>query len=100
MQFRYPGALVTPPLQGALLWVLLSQLDAGAGLSSPVAIICIIALLVLGMIGMVLSVVVLHDVVGEVGERVGTVLSAAVLIAGHYRNYRLCRTHDCEHDHS
>ena len=58
----------------------------------------VLALGITGVAGMVLAVTVVHDVVGEVGERVVTVLSAAVLIAAHYRNYRICRSMDCEHD--
>ena len=57
--------------------------------------------LVLGMIGltgMVLSATVLHDVVGEAGERIATLVSAAILVYAHYRNFRLCRSNDCAHE--
>ncbi len=57
--------------------------------------------LMLGMIGLtgiVLSVTIIHDVTGEVGERIVTVLSAAVLISAHYRNFQLCRISDCTHE--
>ena len=57
----------------------------------------VLALGVIGLTGMVLSVAVLHDVTGEVGERIGTLLSAAVLIAAHYRNFRICRSSGCTH---
>ncbi|MDJ0910526.1 MAG: MerC domain-containing protein [Woeseiaceae bacterium] len=59
--------------------------------------------LVLGMIGvtgMVLAVTVVHDLVGESGERIVTVLSAAVLVAAHLRNFRICRSMDCDHNHA
>ena len=38
-----------------------------------------------------------HELAGETGERLLTVLGAAVLSAGHIRNFRLCRRADCEH---
>ena len=57
----------------------------------------VMVLAVAGLSGMVLAVSVLHDIIGETGERIATLLSAAVLIAAHYRNYRLCRSSDCGH---
>ncbi|MEM6638678.1 MAG: MerC domain-containing protein [Pseudomonadota bacterium] len=45
-----------------------------------------------GIAGMILAVTVLHDLVGEQGERVATVASAVLLVAAHYRNFRLCRS--------
>ena len=58
----------------------------------------VMSLGVIGLTGMVLGALVLHDLIGEVGERVVTVISAAILIAAHYRNFRLCRSSDCEHE--
>ncbi|MEM7278930.1 MAG: MerC domain-containing protein [Pseudomonadota bacterium] len=58
----------------------------------------VLALGAIGLSGMVLAVSVLHDVVGEVGERSVTFLSAALLIAAHYRNYQLCRSSGCDHE--
>jgi hypothetical protein len=58
----------------------------------------VLTLGMIGLIGMVLAVTVLHDVTGEVGERVVTLLSAAVLVSAHYRNYRLCRSSGCAHE--
>lgn len=37
-----------------------------------------------------------HDVLGESGERILTVISTALLITAHIRNYRLCRSRNCE----
>lgn len=51
-----------------------------------------------GLSGIVLSAFVLHDVIGEVGERIGTLISAAILVAAHYRNLKLCRKADCSHE--
>ena len=45
-----------------------------------------------GITGIVLSATMLHDVAGEAGERAGTLVSAALLILAHYRNFRLCRS--------
>ena len=58
----------------------------------------VLALGMTGLIGMVLAVTVVHDIAGESGERIVTVVSAAVLIVAHYRNFRLCRSSDCVHE--
>ena len=58
----------------------------------------VLALGMIGLTGMVLSVTVLHDVMGEAGERIVTLLSAAVLVTAHYRNYQLCRSSGCTHE--
>ena len=58
----------------------------------------VLALGMIGLTGMVMSISLVHDVAGEAGERAVTLLSAAVLIAAHYRNYRLCRALNCAHD--
>lgn len=50
-----------------------------------------------GIVGMVLAGTVLHDWIGETGERLVTLASAALLIAGHLRNFRLCRSDACRH---
>ena len=52
----------------------------------------------IGVAGIILAAVVVHDIAGETGERVVTMLSAAILIAAHYRNFQLCRASDCDHD--
>lgn len=57
----------------------------------------VVALGVGGVLGMILSITLLHDIAGEMGERIGTVISATILIAAHYRNFRLCRSSDCTH---
>lgn len=57
------------------------------------------AVLALGGLGLVLLVgvaVVGEELLGEGGERIGTLLGGAALAAGHLRNYRLCRTDRCE----
>ena len=51
----------------------------------------VIALAVVGLVGLALSALVLHDLLGESGERIVTLISATVLIVAHVRNYRLCR---------
>ena len=50
-----------------------------------------------GLASLVVSFTVLHDWIGEDGERVGATLAAALLIAAHVRNYRLCRAGACAH---
>lgn len=36
-----------------------------------------------------------HDIVGEVGERVATVIGSGIIAVGHLKNARLCRRHTC-----
>ena len=52
---------------------------------------------VLGVAGLILSGFVVHDWLGEQGERIVTLASAALLIAAHVRNFKLCRSTSCEH---
>lgn len=52
----------------------------------------------LGVVGIVLSATLPHELLGEAGEKVGTVVSAALLIAAHVRNFKLCRSDACQHD--
>ena len=83
----------------AMLWVILPTAILAFGIG------CwrhkdrwVLALGMIGMTGMVLAAFVLHDIIGETGERIATVLSAGVLIVAHYRNYQLCRSFGCAHD--
>ncbi|WP_051201771.1 MerC domain-containing protein [Ferrimonas senticii] len=52
-----------------------------------------------GLIGLVISAFFGHDLFGHDGEKVATVIAGAVLAASHWRNYRLCRSVKCSHDH-
>ncbi len=83
----------------AMLWVILPAAIVAFGIG------CwrhkdrrVLVLGMIGLTGIVLAAVVLHDLVGEVGERIVTVLSAGVLVAAHYRNFQLCRIADCRHE--
>ena len=58
----------------------------------------VLALGLIGLTGMVLAVAVVHDIAGEAGERIVTLVSAAVLVAAHFRNFRICRSMDRAHD--
>ncbi len=60
----------------------------------------VLGLGIIGLTGIVLSATVLHDVIGEVGEIAGTLLSASILVFAHYRNFRLCRASACAHEES
>ena len=51
-----------------------------------------------GIAGMVLSGTVLHDLMGEAAEKIVTLAAAALLIAAHFRNFKLCRFESCRHD--
>jgi len=59
------------------------------------------AVLLLGLTGVV-SLIFLafygHAMFGELGERVGTVLSSLLIIIAHLRNYFLCREDVCGHE--
>lgn len=37
-----------------------------------------------------------HDTLGEIGERVVTLIGATMIALGHLRNYRLCRRTGCD----
>ena len=60
----------------------------------------VLGLGVTGLTGIVVSATVLHELVGEGGERVGTLLSGALLVFAHYRNFRLSRLADCAREES
>lgn len=45
----------------------------------------------LGLAILILAVFAGHDVLGEVGERLMTVLGASLIAVSHYRNFRLCQ---------
>lgn len=83
----------------AMLWIILPAALLAFGLG------CwrhkdrlVLALGTTGLIGMALSATVLHDVAGKVGERSVTLVSAAILVTAHYRNFQLCRSFSCGHD--
>ena len=40
-----------------------------------------------------------HALLGENGERVTTLLGATFIALAHIRNYKLCRSLDCDHHH-
>lgn len=51
-----------------------------------------------GMLGLTLLVFTAsfgHDVFGEIGEKVTTVVGGVTLAFSHFRNYRLCRSDGC-----
>ena len=98
------GAVLPTSLLGdeafhqGLLWVILPAAILAFGIG------CwrhkdrwVLVLGLIGLTGIVLAVVIVHDIAGEAGERIVTVLSAAILVTAHYRNYQLCRTSACDH---
>ena len=52
-----------------------------------------------GLIVLVAAVVLGHDIVGEIGEKILTVLGSMIVIIAHIKNHLICRATDCEcHD--
>ncbi len=49
-----------------------------------------------GLFSLVIVAFIGHDVFGEPGEKVATVLGGIVLVLGHVRNYVLCRKTACD----
>ncbi len=50
-----------------------------------------------GLMVLILTATLGHDVIGESGERIATLLGAVLIAAGHLGNYSLCRQAECEH---
>ena len=50
-----------------------------------------------GLLVLLLTAMLGHDLLGEIGERVATLIGASAIAAGHLQNYRLCRKTQCEH---
>lgn len=38
-----------------------------------------------------------HDFLGEIGEKVATLVAAFILASAHWRNYSICRSEQCDH---
>lgn len=54
---------------------------------------------VMGLIGLTFLVIAAtlgHDLLGETGERIATLLGAIAIAVGHLRNYTLCRRVECD----
>ncbi|MDX1587506.1 MAG: MerC domain-containing protein [Oleiphilaceae bacterium] len=51
-----------------------------------------------GLALMVVAALIGHDVLGEWGEKLVTLMGATVLSLGHIRNHALCRRVRCDHD--
>ena len=50
----------------------------------------------IGLVVLILAGVLGHDILGEVGERVATVIGSFFIIFSHYKNYSNCYRHRCE----
>ena len=53
-----------------------------------------------GLLTLTAALTVLHDLVGENGERGGALLASGLMVVAHVRNFRLCRRSPCNEDHS
>jgi peptidoglycan/LPS O-acetylase OafA/YrhL len=57
------------------------------------------SVLILGTLGLILLVLTAslgHEVFGEIGEKIATIVGSMTLAAGHLRNRRLCRADKCD----
>lgn len=59
----------------------------------------VLSSIVIGLLLLVLTAVFGHDVVGETGEKVATVIATFILAFAHWRNFSLCKKRECE-DHT
>ena len=52
-----------------------------------------------GLLVLVAAVILGHDMLGEIGEKILTVLGSIIVIIAHVQNHLICRATDCEcHD--
>ncbi len=56
------------------------------------AVICLIST---GLLSLLLAVFVMHDLLGEMGETLFTLIGAGLIAYGHFKNYQLCRVTNC-----
>ena len=84
---------------GILLWVVVPAAILAFGIG------CldhkdrgVLALGAVGLVSLTAALTVLHDVLGESGERVVAIFASGLLIAAHVRNFRLCRRGRCDHE--
>lgn len=57
------------------------------------------SVVILGGVGLsvlISSAIFAHDLLGERGEQVGTVVGSVFIILCHYKNYQLCNKYHCE----
>ena len=54
---------------------------------------------ILGLIILVTAVFLGEEVLGELGEKLLTLLGASIVAFAHYKNYRLCRALECDSCH-
>ena len=50
-----------------------------------------------GILILVLAATIGHDGLGEIAERIATLIGASAIATAHVKNYLLCRKHDCDH---
>ena len=94
-----PAALLSDDMfHSAMLWIIIPSAVLAFGIGCRRHKDATV--LVLGVIGIVAisaAAVLLHDLVGEFGERLVTLIAVAMLTLAHYRNFRLCRAQHCDH---
>lgn len=60
--------------------------------------ILVVALGGVGLAVLIATALIGHDFLGEIGERVMTLVGAGAIAASHLRNYTLCRRVQCTHE--
>lgn len=80
-----------------MLWVLLPSAILAFGIGCwRHKDLWVLLLGAVGLLGICLTLVLPHEMLGETGERVVTVGAAIFLITAHVRNFKLCRSKDCD----
>ncbi len=81
-----------------LLWLVIPVSIAALFLGCRVHKDWLVALLGLtGVTVLVIAALMGHDILGEIGERIATLVGAGAIAAGHLHNYTLCRRALCVH---
>lgn len=80
-----------------LLWLVIPSSIVALSMGCRVHKDVLVAILgVAGLIALVAAATLGHDNLGESGERMLTLLGAAMIAAGHIRNFILCRRGHCD----
>ncbi len=57
----------------------------------------VLTLACIGIVALIATALLGHDVLGETGEKSATLIAASILAFAHWKNYSLCRHNSCNH---